>query len=254
MLKVAFVSANGGVGKTALTANIASLLARRGQPVLALDFDPNNLLGLHFGLTPDEGDGFAARSVNGGAWQQAAFSNAEGVRFVPFGELDEAQRAAFAEGLGENPAWLRNRIDQIDMPANALTLIDTPRLPSIYAQQAIAAADIVIAVVAADASCYAKLPALRRSIASSAKLDAAHYVVNFADAARRLHNDIVALLRLDLGERLLPYFIHHDEAVPESLASNRCLADYAPHGQAAHDLQGLASWLLEHAASRQTPT
>jgi cellulose synthase operon protein YhjQ len=249
MLKVAFVSANGGVGKTALTANLASLLARRGQPVLALDFDPNNLLGLHFGLMPDEADGIAARSINGGAWQQAAFSNTEGVRFLPFGELDEAQRASFGDRLGENPLWLRSRIDQVDMPENALALIDTPRLPSIYAQQAIAAADIVIAVVAADASCYAKLPALRRNIANSGKLKSAYYVVNFADAARRLHNDIIALLRMDLGERLLPYFIHHDEAVPESLASNRGLADYAPRGQAAHDLQGLAAWLLERSAT-----
>jgi cellulose synthase operon protein YhjQ len=248
MLKIAFVSANGGVGKTALTANLASLLARRGQPVLALDFDPNNLLSLHFGLMPDEADGIAARLVDGGAWQQAAFSNAEGVRFLPFGELDELQRAAFGKRLGEDPEWLANRLDEIAMPDHTLALVDTPRLPSIYAQQAIAAADLVIAVVAADASCYAKLPALRRSIAASGKLAATYYVVNFADAARRLHNDIIAVLRMDLGERLLPYFIHHDEAVPESLASNRGLADYAPHGQAAHDMQGLAAWLLERHA------
>ena len=252
MFKVALISANGGVGKTALTAHLASLIARRGQPVLAVDFDPNNLLGLHFGLTPDEHDGLALRAVKGEAWQDAAFSSSDGVSFLPFGELDEPQRATFADQLGNDARWLCKHLEVVSMPPESIALIDTPRLPSMYSQQAACTADLIITVVAADASCYAKLPAVRRKLTGMGRDDRAYYVVNFADAARRLHNDIISVMRLDLGDRLLPYFIHHDEAVPESLACNSSLADYSPHGQAAHDLQGLASWLLER-ASRKTP-
>lgn len=250
MFKVALISANGGVGKTALTAHLASVIARRGEPVLALDFDPNNLVGLHFGLTPDNHDGLALRAVSGEAWQDAAFRSTDGVSFLPFGELNERQRAAFSDELGKDPRWLCRRLEVVNMPHNAITLIDTPRLPSLYSQQAVCTADLIITVVAADASCYAKLPAVQRKLTDMGRIEQAFYLVNFADAARRLHNDITSVMRLDLGDRLLPYFIHHDEAVPESLASNSSLVDYAPHSQAAHDLQGLASWLIEQAARK----
>lgn len=244
MFKIAVISANGGIGRTTLTAHLASLLARRSQSVLALDFDPNNLLSLHFGLPSTELDGLALRAVRGQLWQDAAFSNAEGITFLPFGAPNDSERLNFGRQISADPQWLSEQINKINLPTSAIALIDTPRLPSIYAQQAINAADLVLAVVAADASSYAKLPLLREVLKQSGKANNTFYVVNYADAARRLHNDIVTLMQHELGDRLLPYFVHHDEAVPESLAANSSLADYAPHGQATHDLQGLVSWLL----------
>jgi cellulose synthase operon protein YhjQ len=244
MFTIAIISANGGVGRTALTAHLASLVGRRNHPVLALDFDPNNLLGLHFGMSSTESDGLAKRAACGEPWQNAAFKNADNILFLPFGALAESERTAFGQQLASQPQWLSSQLALVDLPSAAIALIDTPRLPSIYAQQAISAADLVLAVVAADASCYAKLPSLRDALMQAGKTDATGYVVNYADSSRRLHNDIVALMRHDLGPSLLPYFVHHDEAVPESLADNSSLADYAPHGQATHDLQGLANWLL----------
>ena len=43
-------SPKGGVGKTTLAANLAYSLARTGSKVLALDFDVQNALRLHFGV------------------------------------------------------------------------------------------------------------------------------------------------------------------------------------------------------------
>ncbi len=45
-------SPKGGVGKTTLAANLAWALARAGSKVLALDFDVQNALRLHFGVPP----------------------------------------------------------------------------------------------------------------------------------------------------------------------------------------------------------
>lgn len=250
MFKVAIISANGGIGRTALTAQLASLLARRKQSVIAVDFDPNNLLGLHFGLASTETDGLALRAARGQLWEDAAFSNAEGITFLPFGAPQDKERTHFGTRISKEPRWLSEQIDKINLPS-AIAIIDTPRLPSVFAQQAIDAADLVLGIVAADASSYAKLPSLQDAIRLSGKVDKAFYVVNYADSARRLHNDIITLMQNDLGDRLLPYFVHHDEAVPESLAANSSLADYAPHGQATHDLQGLAGWLLSRAESTQ---
>ena len=50
MKTIAVVSTAGGTGRTTLSAALAVLLARRGRPVVALDFDPQNMLGAHLGL------------------------------------------------------------------------------------------------------------------------------------------------------------------------------------------------------------
>ena len=46
MKVITVVSAKGGVGKTTLAANLASVLAARGRRVIALDLDPQNALRL----------------------------------------------------------------------------------------------------------------------------------------------------------------------------------------------------------------
>jgi CO dehydrogenase maturation factor len=48
-LKLA-VAGKGGVGKTTLSAALARALARRGEPVMAVDADPNNCLGRALGF------------------------------------------------------------------------------------------------------------------------------------------------------------------------------------------------------------
>ena len=50
MFVIAVIGAGGGVGRTTLTAALATACARRGRPVLAVDFDPQNLRGMHLGL------------------------------------------------------------------------------------------------------------------------------------------------------------------------------------------------------------
>lgn len=50
---IAFINGKGGVGKTTLCANMAGILARNGQRVLAVDIDPQGNLGLDLGYADD---------------------------------------------------------------------------------------------------------------------------------------------------------------------------------------------------------
>lgn len=50
---VAIASQKGGVGKTALTQNLGAELARAGQRVLVVDFDPQSNLTTGWGIDPD---------------------------------------------------------------------------------------------------------------------------------------------------------------------------------------------------------
>jgi CO dehydrogenase nickel-insertion accessory protein CooC1 len=69
MKVITVVSAKGGVGKTTLAANLASVLAARGRRVIALDLDPQNALRLHFGIPLDSIDGLARATLAGDPWQ-----------------------------------------------------------------------------------------------------------------------------------------------------------------------------------------
>lgn len=53
MLRIAFVG-KGGAGKSAIAAAFARLLARRGEPVVALDSDPMPGLSWSLGVPPDD--------------------------------------------------------------------------------------------------------------------------------------------------------------------------------------------------------
>jgi len=233
---ISLISAAGGSGRSTLAACLADILRRRGRPVLAVDFDPQNALAMKLGIVPAPANGLAAAAVRGGAWQDSAQVNSDRVQLLPFGQLQPTELRQFEDLLYDQPQWLAQRLGQLDLPAGTVVLIDTPRLPSVFASQAIAASRLRLAVLRADAAAYATL----RLNAGNTEL---LYMLNKVEATQRLQNDMRALLRHELGERLAPYPVHRDEAVAEAEAANRALIDYAVHSQAAHDLQGLASWL-----------
>ena len=54
------------------------------------------------------------------------------------------------------------------------------------------------------------------------------------------------MLQQRLGKRLAAP-VHQDESVSDALAQSMTVLQHAPFSQAAHDFQGLADWLLEHA-------
>ena len=241
MTVCSLISTGGGSGRSTLCAQLASVLARRGREVLALDLDPGGTLGLQLGLPLSETDGWAARAAAGADWRDAAFRNSDGVSLLPFGELAADALGAFEDRLSRDPSWLRRQIEQLAFSPNALVLIDTPRLPSPLARQAIEASGLLLNVMRADTAAYCSLPRVHAVAAGRPLL----HVLNQVEAMRPLQADLLQLMRRELGEQLSPGPVHRDEAVAESVAANLALSDHAPHSQATHDLQGLASWLLK---------
>ncbi|WP_321902389.1 cellulose biosynthesis protein BcsQ [Paraburkholderia tropica] len=263
MKTVAIVSSVGGVGRTTFTAALASLLASRSHPVLAVECDPRNVLGLHFGLRESAREGLVTHlhnaSASGDTWARAALQSDDQVLVLPWGsapdqvghEVDESA-ADGASRLDADPQWLRRLLARVDLPGNAIALIDCAPWPSAHARQAIAAADLVLGVIAPDATACATLPRLSAALVRAGKRTA--FVANAVVPARPLHTDLIALLRARLGAAMLPYIVHADTGIPAALASgaNFCLG--SPGSQAAHDLNGVASWLSHWATGTPIDT
>ncbi|WP_267225966.1 cellulose biosynthesis protein BcsQ [Dyella silvae] len=259
MKTIAIIAPAGGAGRTTLTAELAGLLMARRHPVLAVECDPRNVLSLHVGLREPARQGLVTQLLSpGDGWSHAALQSEDGVLWLPWGsarddarEPDAAQAAAIAATLHNHPLWLRDLLAQVDLPEPGITLVDTAAWPSIHATQAIHAADLVLVVLPPQVQAAATLQRLRHELRAMGKTSV--YVANAISPASQLHTDILVLLRDTLGAALLSYRVHADTGIPEALARNENFCRSAPHSQAAHDMQGLASWLSHwvHDASRR---
>lgn len=244
MFKIAIVSAAGGVGRSTLTASLVTMLAQREIVSLALEFDPQNILSTLLGDALPTQSGLLADFLGGQSFGTSALVDSEGVAFLPFGPSDHAGLAAFEQHLRAEPEWLKKCIAHVDYPPGAFLLMDTPRLPSVYARQAMVAADLVIAVLAPDVRSMSLLPAVEAAFKACSPACHLVYVANALDSTRALQSELMTRLRSMLQTRFSPYPVHRDEAIPRALASRANIHDFSPDSLVAHDLNGLLNWLL----------
>lgn len=120
MFIVALCSTCGGVGRTTVTAELSSALGRKGRRVLAIDLDPQNMLGLHLGINLLS-DGLATSS--GDTWMETSWRTSDGVDFVPFGNPSADVAWQLEVELKRDPGWLSQRLPGLISPTRALCLL-----------------------------------------------------------------------------------------------------------------------------------
>lgn len=249
MKSIGIVSMKGGVGKTTLTANLASAFARLQQrPVAVIDLDPQNGLAWHFTGDAAGLAGVCAAAVTrdglGPGWNTES-----GVTLFPFGYADEDARLRFETILQIAPDWLGAQLRALEprMPGG-IVLIDTPPGHSVYLQQVMACCDQLLMVGLADMASLATIAdmesVLQPVMAQRAHL-VAHYLLNQVEPGQAIDSEVIALMRQRFGPRLLPMHVHRDESVAEALACHASVEAYDPGSQGHHDIELLAHHLLE---------
>lgn len=234
---IAFFSPLGGVGRTTLAAHGATLLAASGTPVLALDLSAQNTLGLHLGLTTPPVRGWQ-NAVHEGRWPgEEALENSFGVRLLPHG----AHLPASAPPVG----WLAGQLSQLDLPADGVVVLDTPVWPAPLARQALDCADLALWVLDASPRALHVHAAWQASIRAARPAQRCAVVVTGVDPRSPTRRELLARLRAQWNEHLLPYALHQDEHVPQAQERALCVHQATPQAQAAHDLQGITSWIIE---------
>ena len=255
MKVLAVVSTKGGVGKSTVAASLAVALQRAGRSVLAVDLDPQDGLRYHFSLDLAEPQGLVQAFSHTQALQRLIRPTEAGVALLPYGVCDEPQRRRFETTLFENPSWLRDTLETLQLDDETVVVLDTPPGASTYLSQALNAANVVVVVVLPDAGSYVALPQLRSLIstycANRPDFQEHGFVINQVDHTRSLGKDVVSVLRAEFSGQVAGT-VHLDQAVCEALAFGQSVLQYAPHSEGASDLRACAAWVDERLFPRSS--
>lgn len=247
---VAIIGAAGGTGTTTIAAHLASAIAEQDKPVLCFDFCPTNVLRLHFGALTTDRDGFAAALLAGQPWQETACTSASGVRFLPFGTIDDDLALETLGGrIRAHSRWLEVAVADIDLPDDTIVICDCPRLPAALRNDVLSAADLVLVVSTPDPLAISNALRLVTRLQNEQQCESA-VLLNHFEAARALDRDIQRMLRRQHARLAVPIMIHRDEALREALAHKQTVFDYAPASQAAHEFAALATWTMARTGNR----
>jgi cellulose synthase operon protein YhjQ len=241
--RIAIVSPLGGTGRTTVAAHMATLLTQRGRACLAIDLCPQNHLGSYLGLPHPAAEGWATSVAQDEWWAAHALENTHGVGWLPFGQLPPQDVQALYRRVAPSGHWLRDQLDQLDVPDQTCLLLDLPTWPAPLAQQALNTADVVLVTVDPSLRASQAFGLITAMMACAPPSARRGVLLTGMDARRTSHRDVLNALRAQWGDVLLHYVLHTDEGIAQAQAQATCVNLHAPYSQSAYDLQGIAGWL-----------
>lgn len=242
---VAVANQKGGVGKTTTAVNLAAALSLQGQKVLAIDLDPQHNATSWLGLSPDPG---LARWLGEGCHTPVVDliveTSTERLHAIPASSHLHGIDAVLRDEVGPE-TLIREALTRLPMDAYDIVVIDTAPGSGILTINALAAAQLVIAPVLANAMSLGALhqiqetvrkvherlnPTLRRLAVLGCRVDArtAH--------STDVHHDLAKAL----GKGYLKSYIRENVAVARAYGEDQTIYQYDDRCAAAEDYYALA--------------
>lgn len=248
MKVISTVAAKGGVGKTTISANIAAAMTRANDHVVLIDLDPQNAVAFHLNLGERGHYGVANALLDGRSLSDVCVRGPSGLVVAPFGHISEAQRTSLESRFQADHRLLARHLQALNLPDDAVVILDTPPGPSAYLSEALTAANFVIVVSLADAGSYATLPITTQLIHTYCD-DREGYIdfgliLNQVDRSKQLNKDVARVMQSSFDGHVIGV-IHQDQSVAESLGFQKSVLEYAPCAQASVEIERCAERLAK---------
>lgn len=236
----------GGVCKTTAVISLSAALALAGHKVLAIDLDPqaNLTRGLldYEALGKDMSMLYSAQAKLVEICQKTAYPNlflAPTRTGLSKAESVERSLSSFNAIRRELP-YMRESFQVV--------LIDTPPSLGLFTVSALLAASHVLVPVQPTFFCQEGLGDLNATVAMAREtnqdLRSVRYFLSLYDKRTVLSQDLVSIIRKNLGEALFESVIRRNVAIEESQYAQKTIFDYAPASSGAMDYQRLAKEVL----------
>ena len=241
MIIIALVSPTGGAGRTSLAIAAASHLCMLGRKVTLVQTDPVNNIEFQLGYTANSAQGLAQLILQTATLDHVLKTTEAGYKLLPFGEVDIARQVEIDQVLTAKPERLVQVFQNALFEDDSVVIVDLPRWPALWCQQIMALSDLNLVTLVPDSSAILGIDAMLPHLLESR--GASYFLMNRFDSAKVLHLDLWTLCKIKLSHRLLPFYLHEDQALAESLAAGMPLLEYAPRSQLADDLHKLCNWI-----------
>ncbi len=215
---------------------------RAGSKVLAIDFDVQNALRLHFGVPLQDGRGFVARSEEQADWSQSILTTGGNIFVLPYGDVTEEQRERFEHKLASDTHFLRRGLDTVLNYPGLVIVADFPPGPGPALKAMQQLADMHLVVMLADTASVSLLPQIENNRMIGQPLNNKHghyFVLNQSDNRRNISREVTSFMQQRPGDSLLGV-VHRDESVAEANASQQSVYDFSPASAAAFDIELVA--------------
>lgn len=241
MIIIALVSPTGGAGRTSLAGVAATQLSMLGRPVTLIQADPANNIEFQLGFSESSLRGLGHVLLQGDSLDGVLQQASAGFQLLPFGKTTVAQQLGIDRMLMEQPDRLVKIFQQDKFSDDALVIVDLPRWPSPWCHAVLALSDLNLVTLIPDSGAILGIDSLLPHLLESR--GASYFLMNRFDSSKVLHLDLWTLCKMKLSHRLLPFYLHEDQALAESIAAGTPLAEYAPRSQLVDDQQKLCNWL-----------
>lgn len=240
---IALQGIRGGTGTTSITAGLAWALQSLNQPVLVLDFSPENLLRLYFNMPFNQSRGWARALIDNVPWQESGMRYTNSLDFIPFGTTSKEELCTLKARLRSDSNFWQLNIAQLIATRNYnWILLDLPSGDPIWARNGLALADHVICLLNLDVSCHIRLH-------QQEPPEPCYFLINKYSAGNQLQKDLLQLWQQTIPD-LLPIKVHLDEAVSEALADKKPPGEYSTFSLATKELLLFANWCLTNCSGK----
>lgn len=242
MIVIALISTSGGAGRTSLSIAVARRLALLGREVTLIQADPANNIEYQLGYSSTSEIGLCQLVLQGTADLPKALKNTEaGFRLLPYGQSTTAQQLAISNRLTDTPDLITHLLNHNAFAAQGIVIVDLPRWPSEWCTRFLALSDLNLVTLVPDSTSILGIDPLLPHLLESR--GASYFLMNRFDSAKVLHLDLWTLCKIKLSHRLLPFYLHDEQALPESQAAGMALEAHAPQSQLVDDLHKLSNWI-----------